>query len=194
MASRDRVVVIVFPHVTIDVPHVGLVPEIGHAGALLINGTTGLTKYFEYGRYDPPGLGIVRNRRIPNVVMDAAGEPTSASLKATYRSISDQSGKRTAIKSVSYLTLDMFSVGLSFCENRLAQNTNAGRPPYSIAFNNCVNFAEQTAKSMVSTAVSLTMPIFNPVPHTYILALQLNSLLVPDARNIDYDFATDTLS
>jgi hypothetical protein len=30
------------------------VSNLGHAGVLFINGQTGVTKYYEYGRYDPP--------------------------------------------------------------------------------------------------------------------------------------------
>lgn len=34
---------------------------LGHAGVCFINGKNGLTKYYEYGRYDPAGPGKVNN-------------------------------------------------------------------------------------------------------------------------------------
>ena len=42
------------------------VAELGHAGVLFINGTSGKTKYYEYGRYDKANLGIVRKIPVPN--------------------------------------------------------------------------------------------------------------------------------
>ncbi len=193
MASRDRVVVVVYPHVTIQVPGVGLVPEIGHAGVLLINGTSGLTKYFEYGRYNNIQLGIVLNKVVPNVTMDPAGEPTLASFKAVLRSLSLQSGKMTTVEVVSYLAEDAFAAGLAYCQGRLALNNDPNRTPYSVVTNNCVSFADSTAKTMVSAWSVLNMPVFNPVPHTYILGAQLASLLLPDAHKYSYEYTTDSI-
>jgi hypothetical protein len=194
VSSPDHVVAIVFPHVTIEVPHFGLVPEIGHAGVLLINGTNGLTKYYEYGRYDAPGLGIVRNQTIPDVTMDADGTPNRTKLKATFRAISEKSGKKTVINSVMYRTDDQFATGLAYCTGRLAQNSVPTREAYSVLTNNCVTFADSTVKEMVSFVVRLAMPIWNPVPHAYILALQANALITPSATSLDYDYTTDVLS
>lgn len=194
MATRDRVVVIVFPYVTIEVPNIGQVPFIGHAGVLLINGGSGLTKYYEYGRYDPPGIGIVRNKAVPNITMDVDGEPNLLELKATFRAITEQSGKKTSINSVSYLTPGKFNNGLTFCQGRLDQNSDPQRQAYDVVLNNCVSFADQTAKTMVDTLTQMAgMPIFNPIPHTYILSAQFSSLPIPDAHNFNYDYMTDTL-
>lgn len=190
MARPDHVVFIVFPHVTIEVPSVGQVPEIGHAGVLLIKGGSGLTKYYEYGRYDPAALGIVRNKSVPNVVMQADGAPTTASLKHTFRVISEQSGKRTMVSSVIYRTEDQFDHGLALCAAALAQNSNPARPPYSVLTNNCVFFADRIVNAMGA----FTAFIVNPIPHVYILALQAASTAIPGAHWYDYDYATDTLT
>ncbi|WP_240202739.1 hypothetical protein [Burkholderia sp. LMG 13014] len=59
----------------------------GHAGILLYN-STGVTQYCEYGRYNPnsPGTiaaklpadsGNVRRASVPNLSLDADGQPTS---------------------------------------------------------------------------------------------------------------------
>ena len=42
-------------------------PYLGHAGILFFNGRGGLTKYYEYGRYDRAALGLVRRHMISNV-------------------------------------------------------------------------------------------------------------------------------
>lgn len=193
MASPDHVVVIVFPHVTITVPNIGQVPEIGHAGVLLINGTSGLTKYFEYGRYDPAQLGIVQNHPIPDVTMDASGVPNPAKLKATLRSISEKAGKKTSISAVIYRTDGMFSTGLAFCNRRLAENAVPTRVPYSVLTHNCVEFADSCAKTMVDSLVAAPM-FFNPVPHLYIIGVQAASIPFSTAHNLEYDFASDTLT
>jgi hypothetical protein len=52
-----------------------------------------------------------------------------------------------------------------------------------------MSFAMDTAKEMLETWAKMNMPVFNPVPHTCIVALQFGSHLIPDARNLDYDYA-----
>lgn len=47
--------------------------NLGHAGILLIDNKTGLTKYYEYGRYDSNNKGIVRTYRIPDVKINDDG-------------------------------------------------------------------------------------------------------------------------
>jgi len=43
----------------IRVPHTeNKISDLGHAGVLLINGKTGVTKYYEYGRYDPKKIRV----------------------------------------------------------------------------------------------------------------------------------------
>ncbi len=56
-------------------------PELGHAGVLLINGARGTTKYYEYGRYNGP-LGMVRKLSIRDVEIQTR-HPTKASLSYT---------------------------------------------------------------------------------------------------------------
>ena len=193
MASPDRVVIIAF-HVTIEVPKVGLVSEIGHAGVLLISGANGATKYFEYGRYDAAGLGIVRTKTIPDVKMDG-DNPNPGKLKQTLRIISEQSGKKTAIAAVMYKTEGKFAVGVNYCLQRLAQNMDPKREPYSVTTNNCMSFAMETAKQMLGAIEAfMFMPVFNPVPHTCIRALQTGSLMLPGAHNLEYDHQKDVLS
>lgn len=83
VGDQDYVIPIVFPdykiHIDgyqatffgkkIEIPG-GKAPYLGHAGVLVINGKTGQSKYYEYGRYPGPGpAGRVRVGRIPDVVL-----------------------------------------------------------------------------------------------------------------------------
>ncbi|MDC0740688.1 hypothetical protein [Polyangium mundeleinium] len=51
---------------------------LGHAGVLIINGKTGETRYFEYGRYDAARIGLVREHSVSDVKVESDGTPTSS--------------------------------------------------------------------------------------------------------------------
>jgi hypothetical protein len=59
---------------------------LGHAGVILVDGDTTSTRYHEYGRYDQAQLGEVRNRSIPNVVIQD-GTITADSLETLATSV-----------------------------------------------------------------------------------------------------------
>ena len=82
--------------------------NLGHAGVLFINGKNGLTKYFEYGRYDPPlNRGIVKKiHNLPDIEITDK-KPDYASLKRPLRKISKVSGQSGLIHGV-YLTFRLF--------------------------------------------------------------------------------------
>jgi hypothetical protein len=86
----DKVIPIVFPDykITVEAQKVKVdvlpwvdfdnftIPEykdkisnLDHAGILFINGKNGTTKYYQYGRYDPPkNLGlVVKARNLPDI-------------------------------------------------------------------------------------------------------------------------------
>ncbi|WP_218062811.1 hypothetical protein, partial [Phaeobacter sp. B1627] len=59
----DYVIPIVWPSYPIQTGVSGQaisVPGLGHAGVVVVNGTTGATQYYEYGRYDELDQGEVR--------------------------------------------------------------------------------------------------------------------------------------
>jgi hypothetical protein len=72
---------------------------LGHAGVFFINGRSGLTKYYEYGRYDKKGLGLVRKRSIPNVSVQD-GQIVSESLRKPLHEISIRAGHGGRIEGV----------------------------------------------------------------------------------------------
>ncbi|EBD9555971.1 hypothetical protein DBR62_08900 [Salmonella enterica] len=89
--TEDYVIPVVFPDYMIGVGGYK-VPYLGHAGVLLIKGSSGVTKYYEYGRYDLEDLGIVRNPGVANVKMKG-GAIVVSSFKKMLRGLSVQSGQ-----------------------------------------------------------------------------------------------------
>ena len=103
MANKDVAIPIVFPDylITVETPAVEVdVPDLlpwvdvlpnhlkvsatkqkirylGHAGILFIQGSSGLTKYYEYGRYDRAAKGLVRKQTLSDVNMGSNGRPTN---------------------------------------------------------------------------------------------------------------------
>ena len=115
-------------------------PMTGHAGVLLIDNKTGLTKYYEYGRYDKPQLGVVNSYAVSNVIIGADGRPTAESLNKVLKQISDKSGKGKEIEG-AYIESDKFKEMDAYAQKKLKENTDPNREPYSITGNNCGTFA-----------------------------------------------------
>jgi len=169
---------IVFPDYKISTP-VGKIGGLGHAGILLIDPKTGLTKYYEYGRYradnDECNCGIVRKRTIPNVVMGKDGRPTPESLNKVLSSISNQSGQGGRI-SGAYIKNDKFAEMNNYAVKKKAQNRNPKREHYSLSSNNCAHFMKD-----VLEAGEVDPPwIIDPRPNSYIEELR------DDYPKIDY--------
>lgn len=116
------------------------IPHTGHAGVLLINNQNGLTKYYEYGRYDKEKLGITRNLKIPDVKLKD-GKPTPESLNKVLRSISKQAGHNGNIEG-AYVKSDNFTKMDSYAKDKIQENNDPQRKPYNIITNNCATFAE----------------------------------------------------
>jgi RHS repeat-associated protein len=142
--GRDGIPV-VFPDYKITIGPVK-VPGLGHAGVLLINNKNGQTKYYEYGRYDKAGKGIVRNLPVSNVTMGKDGKPTSESLQKVLGQISDKAGHGGAVEG-AYVKNDNFNAMQSYAEGRMAKNTDSSRDSYSITSNNCATFATGVVNS-----------------------------------------------
>ncbi|MCQ2230460.1 MAG: RHS repeat-associated core domain-containing protein [Paludibacteraceae bacterium] len=94
-------------------------PYTGHAGVLLID-KKGVTKYYEYGRYDKNKLGIVRHYKIPNVKMED-GIPTVRSLYEALGEISKTSGKEQRLEG-AYVRSNNFKVMNDYAKGKLAEN------------------------------------------------------------------------
>lgn len=184
MKARDVAVPIVFPNYLIAVatPRFSLsvpgtsrtltipstkqrLPHLGHAGILFIQGTTGTTKYFEYGRYDPAARGLVEKRTVPDATMGRGGRPTAVSLRTVLSKISSLAGQGGIIEG-AYIELPAgaFDRMLSYAAGRKSENANPNRREYSLLDNSCIHFAKETAE-----AGGADMPsVIDPRPSGYI--------------------------
>lgn len=139
------------------------VPELGHAGILLIEGSSGCTKYYEYGRYDEANLGLVRKLSVPDVVMKD-NKPTFESLKKTLREIARQAGQGGRITAVYIEVSNKYEAMLKYAQLRQKQNSNPKRKPYSIMTNSCIHFTKE-----VSEKGGIETPwMIDPRPNSYI--------------------------
>jgi hypothetical protein len=120
------------------------VPELGHAGVLFIDGKKGITKYFEYGRYDRAALGVTRQVTIPDVVMAPNGHPTYRSLCITLHRISRGAGQGGRI-SGAYIQLPTggFNAMLAYSQKRVGANKDPQREPYHLLSNSCIHFVKE---------------------------------------------------
>lgn len=115
----------------------GYTTLVGHAGVLLIN-AAGLTKYFEYGRYDAQMKGELRTYGVPNAVIGDDGKATPDSLKEVLRALSARSGKpkdgpATRIQAAYFINMDFDAM------SAVASGQPAGE--YDLENFNCGHFA-----------------------------------------------------
>lgn len=134
--GRDAIL-IVFPNYKISTP-VGKVGGLGHAGVLLIDNKTGVTKYYEYGRYDAENKGLTRVT-ISNVVIGEDGKPTTESLNKVLGQISSKSGQGGKIEG-AYVISDEFDAMNDYAQSKLKENSDPDREPYSLSGNNLWDF------------------------------------------------------
>ena len=94
-------------------------PFTGHAGVLLIDNKTGLTKYYEYGRYNNVKKGLVRHYSVPNVEMKD-GMPTAESLNKVLTKISNESGKGQVLEG-AYVPSNNFDIMNNYAKEKLSE-------------------------------------------------------------------------
>jgi hypothetical protein len=183
----DTAIPVVFPAYLISVPRPGIdlpaivngwgvrdipagterVRDLGHAGILFIRGSDGITKYYEYGRYDSANLGLVRNRPVPNLVL-SRGRYTLTDLGRVLRRVSGSAGQRGLVKGVMIAAPGRFKTMLDYAEKRRAENANPSRPPYNLFLNSCLHFAKQVVE-----AAGVDMPaVLDPRPLGYMERLE----------------------
>lgn len=158
--------------------------DLGHAGVLFINGSTGLTKYYEYGRYDSAGLGLVRKiAGLPDVRV-AKGEIVLSSMKNTLRHISQKSGQSGKIKAAVIQVPGKFASMLTYAEQRKKQNGIPNRKAYDLFLNSCIHFV----KSVAMAAGVDTPWLFDPRPNSYIGEFR------DDFSDLDYSITSNVLA
>lgn len=158
-------------------------PYLGHAGVLVINGKTGLSKYYEYGRYAGPGpVGRTRPGRIPDVTLKG-GMIVESSLKKTLRAISSTHGQSGRISGV-VLRGKVFDQALAWLKAKEAENTDSKRKEYDLGNHNCMTFVADLVDHIGLDSPFRTRVV---VPSAYMEQFQLSE------TDLDYHYATDTL-
>ncbi len=146
--------------------------NLGHAGVLLIDNKTGITKYYEYGRYDKAEIGEVRQRTISNVIMGKDGKPTAESLNKVMGEISEIAGHGGRIEG-AYIESDKFKEMNDYAQSKKAENNDPDRKEYSIMNNNCGTFATDVVKQ--DPEVKKKAPtIIDPRPNSIVKEYQDN--------------------
>ena len=169
---------IAFPDYKISTP-IGKIGNLGHAGVLLIDNKTGVTKYYEYGRYDKEGKGIVRTFAVPDVKMGQDKKPTFESLNKTLSVISEQAGHGGRIEG-AYIESDKFKEMKTYAESKIAENSNPKRKEYSLRNNNCGTFAADVLKQDPSVKDKAPV-IIDPRPNSIVKEYQDNF------KSLNYD-------
>lgn len=173
----DILIPIVFPDYLISTP-AGKLPQLGHAGILIILGSTGSTRYYEYGRYDKAELGLVRKTIIPDVrINKRTNNPDEKSLAAVLKVISQKAGQNGRISGVYVEVSGGFSKADAYAQSRLKQNGNSNRKSYEILSNSCLHFMKLTLE-----AAGIATPwLVDPRPNSYIEELR------EDYPDLDYN-------
>ena len=169
---------IAFPDYKISTP-IGKIGNLGHAGVLLIDNKTGVTKYYEYGRYDKEGKGVVRTFAVPNVKIGQDKKPTLESLNKTLSIISEQVGHAGRIEG-AYIESDKFKEMKNYAESKIAENANSKRKEYSLRNNNCGTFAADVLKQDPSVKDKAPV-IIDPRPNSIVKEYQDNF------KSLNYD-------
>ena len=120
----------------------------------MINNENGFTKYYEYGRYDPNGKGIIgekfdkikgniRNVPVPNAVIGEDGKPTQKSLDSIYKHLSKTAGKGNEVDSDYHEGADFTKM-----ETYVQDTANdKNRDEYSVPFCNCYDFKKSVIEA-----------------------------------------------
>lgn len=150
---------------------------LGHAGILFVLGTTGTTKYYEYGRYDTASRGIVRKRDIPNAKLGKGTGLDPASLGPALLAIARQSGQSTRISGAFIEQAHAYPKVLDYVESRRRQNRSEKRTEYRLLTNNCGTFMQEALE-----AGGVDTPwMIDPRPNSYIEELR------SAFRTLDFD-------
>lgn len=159
----------IFPS-EVRVPHTSSkLSDLGHAGVLFINGKTGLTKYYEYGRYDSKKQGWVKKmRNLPDLNKSSDGSFTRSALINVLHTIAAKAGKGGRI-SAAYIEVEgKFQSMLAYAQKRMALNSKPSRESYQTLSYNCGHFMKG-----VMDAAEVDSPwMIDPRPNSYIEEIQ----------------------
>lgn len=145
--------------------NVNEITTLGHAGVLFFRGSDGLTKYFEYGRYDPEQRGDVVQRGISNLTLATSGLPTPVSLASVLGQISSRAGRAGRILGAYIEVPNQFNAMLTYAQTVDRNAATRAHPAYSALSNSCVHFMAETVRA---GGASMPSPMLAPRPDAYI--------------------------
>ncbi len=142
---------------------------LGHAAVAFANGRTGLTRYWEYGRYDAAARGICRNIRVPDLKITPDFEATPDSLNKLFAKVSGTSGANTRVSAVlCRVPLGTHTKLEAYCQRVDQATKNKTAEEYAVLSNSCLHFMRR----VMEEAGIDTPRIWDPRPASYISALQ----------------------
>ena len=129
-----------------------------------MNGISGLTKYYEYGRYDyPEKKGVVRRVPVPDAKVSSNGVELKSLIPAL-KKVCQVAGKGTRIEGVFLEALGVFESLNKRAMMQKSQNSNPKRRVYDLTSNSCIHFV----KNLVEAAGKDTPWMIDPRPNSYI--------------------------
>jgi hypothetical protein len=143
---------------------------------VLLEGSTGTTRYYEYGRYHGSALGHVRRVPVPNMRM-VKGQPTLVSLAATLHDVAVKAGRGTRIRAAFVEVDGGYAPMLWYAQTRVQENSNPHRTPYDALHNSCVHFL----RALIEAGGAVLPPITDPRPAAYVGELR------QQFHEVDYD-------
>jgi hypothetical protein len=153
----------IFPNVVRISATKNKLPELGHAGVLFIQGSSGTTKYFEYGRYHGVALGLAHRVPVPDVTKQ--GRVFSAvSLARCLHTVCLRAGQGSRLEGAYIEVPGKFGAMLQHANKQVSLNTDPKRTPYDLVSHSCVHFM----RAVVEAADVDTPYMIDPRPNSYI--------------------------
>ncbi|TCH97413.1 hypothetical protein EJV46_14860 [Roseococcus sp. SYP-B2431] len=157
--------------------------DLGHAGCLIIQGKTGGTRYYEYGRYDSAAKGVARRKSVPDLKLDRSGGPVWSTLKSVMHAVSQKAGHGGSISAAWIAAPGKFGDMQKYADDRIKQNSVSTRESYGFFTNSCLHLMKGTME-----AAGIDTPILvNPSPVSYIAEIR------DDFPQLDYNPRTKVL-
>ena len=127
-------------------------------------------------RYDKASLGLTRRVPVPDAIT-LSQEQFRLTLRRVLKAISTKAGQRGRISGAYIEVENKYAAMLKAANDRIRQNRNAAREPYSLTSNSCLHFM----KEVLEAAGVDTPVLIDPRPTSYIEEIR------DDHKDLDYD-------
>ncbi|CAM3987879.1 hypothetical protein VA7868_04621 [Vibrio aerogenes CECT 7868] len=155
----------------------------GHAGILIINGQSGISKYYEYGRYDKGKFGLINKESISDAVVKN-GRITESSLTKIMKELSDKSGQHGRIEAVIIIG-NYYDKAFKWLNDPTGPYRNPTRQKYNVRNFNCIQFVLDLLDAL---SIETHWPGFISIPDEEMEELQ------EDYRDLKYNPQTNKIT